>query len=497
MHIPSLPSPHGIGDIADASLDFLETLSSLHLKVWQTLPNGPTGFGDSPYQSLSAFAGNEMLIGLQPLVAAGWLLETELTPLEALPRNFVDYQAVNTLKWPLLRKAARRFLDAKPDDEAWHAFNTGANTPWLHDYALYRVIKQQHGEKSWADWPEGLAQREPKVLEHFEEQYEIEIAEIRVLQYWFDCQWTALRQAASDRGITLFGDIPFYLAYDSADAWARRDLLELDSQGKPARIAGVPPDYFSDDGQLWGNPLYAWERQAAEGYTWWIDRLKAAAARNDLLRVDHFRGFESYWAVPASADTAREGSWCAGPGDALFNAVRDALGDLPIVAEDLGLITDTVTELRCRHAIPGMRVLQFELAEAGFEPGEIPEDCVCYTATHDNDTTAGWFAARPSSQQAAEAHRKARQNALRLTGADNDTLAAGLLRLAMETPARVALAPMQDYLGLGSGARLNTPGQPDGNWRWRMRSEQLDANGMGAVGAAIRAMVSSSGRNRD
>ncbi len=487
MHITSLPSPHGIGDIAEASLAFLDLLSEMKLGVWQTLPTGPTGFGDSPYQALSAFAGNELLVGLQPLMQEGWIRKEELAPLERLPRGRVDYQAVNTLKWPLLRLAAQRFLESAANDTALGAFHDKTGEAWLDDYALYRVIKRHHGEISWIDWPAPLAQRDPGALARFAAEHERELAEIRVIQFWFERQWRALRRAASRAGITMFGDLPFYLAYDSADTWAGRELLELDEDGRPTRVAGVPPDYFSDDGQLWGNPLYHWQRHAENGFDWWIARLEAAASRHDLLRIDHFRGFESYWAIPANAETAREGQWCAGPGDALFDTLRNALGELPVVAEDLGIITDAVTGLRQRHAIPGMRVLQFELADPGFSPADIAEDCVCYTATHDNDTTAGWFSARPASRQAAEAHRKARRNALRLSGGSAQTIHDDLLKLAQESPARVALAPMQDYLGLGSEARLNTPGKASGNWRWRMLANQPEAGRVGEIAAAISA----------
>lgn len=473
MHFSSLPSPHGIGDIGDAALDFVELLKALRISVWQALPIGPTSYGDSPYQPLSAFAGNEMLVGFDPLLRQGWLKHEELADLRKLPRALVDYGTLIPLKRAALAQAAQRFLSDSETRSDFHAFLDRHDKTWLHDYALYRVLKSLHGEKQWTEWKADYARRERGDLDNIEASHRGDIERVKAIQFFFEQQWQTLRRRAAGCGVRIFGDIPFYIALDSADAWAGRELLLLDSSGRPEKVAGVPPDYFSKDGQLWGNPLYDWPYQEETGYRWWIERLSQAAERFDMVRVDHFRGFESFWAVPGGARTARKGSWEQGPGDALFNAVARKLGVIPIVAEDLGIITEEVTELRRRHGIPGMKVLQFELSDPDFDPAEIPEDCLCYTATHDNDTTAGWFSGKGRDPRTIREIRKTRRNVLRHTGGTASTIARDMIRLAFSTPARVALAPMQDYLGLGSEARLNTPGTERDNWRWRLLPGQL------------------------
>lgn len=481
LHFSSLPAAHGIGDIGDAACRFADQLAQTGLSIWQVLPAGPTGFGDSPYQSLSAFAGNEMLIGLEPLVRDGLLNQAELAPLEELPDHAVDFERLVPRKRAILKRAAERFL-ARGADSRFDAFVARNNSLWLHQYALYRVIKTLHSERAWTEWEPDYARRSSDALARVESQHESAIERIKALQYLFECQWSSLREHAGRAGVRVFGDMPFYIAFDSADAWAQRALLLTDDDGRPSAVAGVPPDYFSADGQLWGNPLYDWPYHADSGYRWWIERLREAIRRCHMVRVDHFRGFESYWSVTAGADTARDGKWKTGPGDAFFDALAAALGALPIVAEDLGEITDAVTDLRRRHGIPGMKVLQFELADENFDPAAIPDDCACYTATHDNDTTAGWFAKK--------ARRDTRRNALRLTGGKASTISHDLIRLALKTPARVAMAPMQDYLELGAEARMNTPGTAAGNWRWRMLAGQWTA----ARRAAIADLVRSGGR---
>jgi 4-alpha-glucanotransferase len=487
LHFTSLPGPFGCGDIADAASDFLDNLKAMGIKAWQVLPVGPTAYGDSPYQPLSVFAGNEMLIGLEPLQRAGALSEDELAPLRALPEAEVDFARLIPLKWDLLKRAAQRFADIADLDilADYQAFLQQQGPLWLDDYALFRVLKTAHAERSWQEWPAGLSGRDPAALNAARREHAGELELLKVIQYFFDRQWRVLRQRARDAGVLLFGDMPIYMALDSADAWANPELLLLDKHGKPAVVAGVPPDYFSADGQLWGNPLYNWTQHASSGFAWWVARLRAAMARFDLLRIDHFRGFETYWAVPAADTTARDGQWCEGPGDALFEALRSALGPLPIVAEDLGLITPAVDELRARHGIPGMKVLQFELAEAGFDPANISPDCVLYTGTHDNDTLAGWFEGSESDTRSAAEVSATQARVLALAGAEKSAVPAALIRLALHSPAQLVVVPMQDWLGLGSAARMNTPGSTLNNWRWRLQSEQLGDDFRNAVRSAI------------
>jgi 4-alpha-glucanotransferase len=483
LHFTSLANEHGIGDIGDASLAFLDQLADMNLRVWQFLPIGPTAYGDSPYQSLSSFAGNEMLIGLDPLVRDGLLRAAELAPLAALPRDHVDCGQLIPLKQGLLSLAAQRFSarGARELQADYDAFLARHDAAWLHDYALYRRLKSFHGERPWPEWATGFVRRDPPTLAAFAAEHRDEIERVKVTQFLFDRQWRELRDKARNLGIRLFGDIPIYIALDSADAWANREMLLIDADGVPSRVAGVPPDYFSDDGQLWGNPLYDWEYHARTGYHWWIERIANAASRFDMLRVDHFRGFESYWSVPFGQPTARDGSWQPGPGDALFVALEAALGKLPIVAEDLGVITDEVDALRLRHGIPGMKVLQFDLDDPEFKLADIMQDCVCYTGTHDNDTTLGWFRGGNDDIRSAEQILLSQHNALRHTRGSEDTVVQDLIRLAMGSRARVAVAPMQDFLGLGSEARMNIPGTTRDNWRWRLQAGDMSAPFMATV----------------
>lgn len=475
LHLTSLPGPSGIGDVGDAALAFVDTLAAMRLSTWQFLPTGPTAYGDSPYQPLSAFAANELLVGLEPLVRMGLLEATELEPLAELPRDAVDYGRVIPAKRALLERAVARFparaaSGLKADYEDFlHANDTG----WLADYALFRILKRLHGERPWPEWKRRYAHRHRGALRRVGARHQAAINQVKLIQFLFHQQWLALRRHAARRGVQLFGDLPIYIALDSADAWADRELLRIDRRGRPSRVAGVPPDYFSADGQLWGNPLYDWDRQAADSYRWWTRRVGHALAMCERVRIDHFRGFEAYWSVPFGAETARQGAWEPGPGDALFEAMEAALGRLGIVAEDLGVITAEVDALRRRHGIPGMRVLQFDIDEPDFDPAQIEPDTVCYTGTHDNDTTRGWYWGHPGDPRSGREIRATRANALRLTGGAPATIHRDLIRLAFATPARLAIAPMQDFLGLGPEARFNVPGSTHGNWRWRLRAGQL------------------------
>ena len=475
QHLTSLPGPYGIGELGAAARGFVDTMASMQLTVWQFLPVGPTAYGDSPYQPLSTFAGNEMLIDIGDLIGLQLLNRGEVDELTTLPERYVDYGALIPIKNRLLRLAAERFEEKVSEDilKGFRGFVEQNDDEWLHDYALFRILKSKHGERPWPEWQTEFVHRDAEALARIEEQEADQIQAIKIIQYLFFRQWRALRDYAHEHGIVLFGDMPICIALDSSDAWANRGLLRIDEDGRPDRVAGVPPDYFSEDGQLWGNPLYDWGKHAASGYQWWIDRLRATTELADLVRIDHFRGFEAYWAVPAEAETARDGAWEPGPGDAIFDAMTNALGKLPIVAENLGVITPEVEDLRDRHNIPGMHVLQFDVCDPGFQLSDVPEDSICYTGTHDNDTTIGWFHGSPDDIRGTTEIALNQEAALEVTGGTAETIHTDLIRAAFSTDAGITIAPLQDYLGLGSEARLNTPGTPGGNWRWRVLDTQL------------------------
>lgn len=495
LHITALPGEYGIGEIGASARRFVDTLAAMGMRVWQFLPLGPTAYGDSPYQPLSTFAGNEMLIDVEQLVRLGLIGDEETGALRGMPAAFVDYGPVISLKSRLLRAAASRFhqvADAELRAE-YEQFVHQHDAQWLHDYAMFRILKSRHDERAWMEWSPEFVHREPQALARLSQQDASEIDHIKVLQFLFDRQWQELRAYAHERHVSLFGDMPICIAFDSADAWANRDLLRVDEDGHPDFVAGVPPDYFSEDGQLWGNPLYDWDKHASNGYRWWINRLKASADLADIVRIDHFRGFEAYWAVPAGSSTARNGAWVPGPGDSLFDALYAGLGYLPIVAEDLGVITAEVDALRDRYNIPGMHVLQFDVDDPEFGLSAVAANSVCYTGTHDNDTTVGWFHGSDDGMRSPEQVRQTQEAALALTGGTPETIHLDMIRTAFSTDARIAVAPLQDYLGLGSEARFNTPGSPAGNWRWRVQGTQLDEVLVTTVGE----MVETSGRTLD
>ena len=481
LHPSSLPGPFGIGDIGRAAQDFVGRLAEAGQRLWQVLPLGPTGYGDSPYAPFSSFAGNELLISLESLRDEGFLEGDDLVPPRAFPARQVDYAAVISWKRPLLRRAAECFLGGTSAAQRgdYEAFRR-RNAAWLGDYALFRSIKDEYDQRAleegrhgalWNNfWPEQLARREPRSLARERERRASSVACYEVLQFFFDTQWKALRSAARAAGVQILGDIPIFVAEDCAEVWSRPELFLLDERGRPREIAGVPPDYFSADGQLWGNPLYDWEAHRREGFAWWIRRLEAALERHDAVRVDHFRGFEAFWAVPAGQRTARQGVWRKAPGGEFFTALRGVLGgDLPIVAEDLGFITDEVRALRDSLELPGMRILQFafDAQESGsafdprnlFLPHNYVEQCVAYTGTHDNDTLAGWL----SQASPAELDYLFRY----LGHRPADPVRALIVEL-FKSVAAWAVVPMQDLLGLGSEARMNRPSTLGGNWTWRM-----------------------------
>ncbi|MGI9224584.1 MAG: 4-alpha-glucanotransferase [Woeseiaceae bacterium] len=492
MHITSLPGPYGIGEIGRHAREFIDHMREMRLAVWQFLPTSPTAYGDSPYQPLSTFAGNELLIDIGVLVGKGFLTDSEVEELTTLPERYVDYGALIPIKNRLLNIAAGRFENVADDElkAEYRHFLAQHDSKWLHDYAVFRILKTRHGERPWPEWQPEYVHRDAKALHELEAAEAQQIAYIKIIQFFFHHQWHALRDYAHANGVRLFGDMSICIALDSADAWANRDLLQIDEDGRPGHVAGVPPDYFSEDGQLWGNPLYAWENHEATGYAWWIDRLRASAALTDLVRIDHFRGFESYWSVPADSETAKNGAWEPGPGDAIFDAMRDALGELPIVAEDLGVITPEVEALRDRHNIPGMHVLQFDVTDDEVEISSIEENSVGYTGTHDNDTTIGWFHGSPDDIRTPEEIRDAQQAALAATGGNPETIHIDMIRTAFASDAKIAIAPLQDFLGLGSEARFNTPGTSSNNWRWRVLDTQLTDN----LCDNVAAMVDASGR---
>ncbi|MGB5690144.1 MAG: 4-alpha-glucanotransferase [Woeseiaceae bacterium] len=477
LHLTSLPGPYGIGEIGAAARDFVDTMRSMELSVWQFLPLGPTAYGDSPYQPLSTFAGNEMLVDIDDLIELGLLTDDEVAELTTLPDRYVDYGALIPIKSRLLSLAASRFDETVSDSiqSDFKGFLERNDDSWLHDYAVFRILKTRHGERPWPEWQPQFVHRDEAALAQLEASEAGRIRAIKIIQYLFFRQWRMLRDYAHANGVTLFGDMPICIALDSSDAWANRDILRLDENGKPDHVAGVPPDYFSADGQLWGNPLYDWDQHAANGYQWWVDRLRATAELADLVRIDHFRGFEAYWSVPATATTARQGQWEPGPGDAIFDAMKNALGTLPIVAEDLGVITPEVERLRDRHDIPGMVVLQFDIGNDDFSLEDVSENSVCYTGTHDNDTTLGWFQGGPNDIRSADEIRDTQRAALARTGGSAETIHTDLIKVAFSSNSRIAIAPLQDYLGLGSEARINTPGTSGGNWRWRVLDFQLSS----------------------
>jgi 4-alpha-glucanotransferase len=461
LHPTSLPGPNGIGELGPEAHRFIDFLSESGLKIWQMLPLGPTGYGDSPYQCFSAFAGNPLLIAVHPTG-------------ETFDPLAVEFDRVIPYKKVQLERGIAGFTP----DERYQAF-VGANADWLPDYALFMALKQEHGGVMWTEWEEGAAMREQAALEQWREKLAADIERYQIEQYFFHRQFHALRQACASRGIRLMGDLPIYVAHDSADVWSHRDLFKLDEHGRPLVQAGVPPDYFSATGQLWGNPIYDWDVLKERGYDWWIRRMRAALEHFDIIRIDHFRGFEAFWEVPGNETTAVNGRWVKGPGDSLFKAMAAALGPLPIVAENLGLITPEVEALRHRVGFPGMSVLQFAFGGDGqaseFRPHNYQRELVVYTGTHDNDTTVGWWSSHgggDSTRTSADVDRE-KEFAQRYLATDGREINWTLIRTALSSVADTVLVPLQDILGLGSEARMNLPGRQSGNWRFRFSWDQL------------------------
>lgn len=483
LHISSLPSRGGIGDLGPAAHQFLAFLAAAQQHVWQVLPLNPTGYGNSPYASSSAFAGNPLLVSLEILRDWSWIEDGRVveldTGLDAEQQGDsggaggnVNFDQVAERKLPLLHEAADNFLDRGAGEpalaEQWTGFveYCRANAAWLDDYALYAVLRSRFGTGAWSEWPEPLRRREPQALADAIAEEERGLARERALQFAFDEQWRLLREAAAQSAIRILGDVAIFVNMDSADVWVHPELFELDEELKPVRIAGVPPDYFSPTGQRWGNPLYRWDALAESGYGWWIERMRRTVSIYDIVRLDHFRGFEAYWSIPAEDETAVNGEWVKGPGLGLFQALEAALGPLPLVAEDLGMITAEVDALRLELGMPGMKVLQFGFGDKGAHihlPHRYASATVAYTGTHDNDTTKGWW------ETAGETVRNACETLLgplaTVGGATSPVWP--LIRAAEGSVAQVAVVPAQDLLELGSEARMNTPAVPAGNWSWR------------------------------
>jgi 4-alpha-glucanotransferase len=479
LHPTSLPGPFGIGDLGSEAHLFVEFLAQTRQSIWQVLPLGPTGHGDSPYQCLSAFAGNPLLISPEWLAERGLVTREDLSEAADLPSAAVDFGRVKGFKRNVLAKAFAAFrANASPSDRKSFEGFCRAQAWWLEDFALFIALKQHHGGAPWTSWPPALARREPSALAEATRGLSESTDRARFAQYLFFRQWRAVRRHAHLKGVAFMGDVPLFVAHDSADVWARPELFELDDAGLPRVVAGVPPDYFSETGQCWGNPIYRWDVMAADGFAWWVRRFQALFALVDSVRLDHFRGFESYWRIPGGEKTAVNGAWAPGPGSALFDAVRSALGRLPFVAEDLGLITPEVSALRDGLGLPGMAILQFAFGTDGgpstFLPHNWSRDLVAYTGTHDNDTTVGWWAANAEgTTQTPEAAQREREFARRYLNTDGQEIHWDFIRAALASVADTVIVPLQDVLGLGSAARMNLPGRPEGNWRWRFSSADL------------------------
>lgn len=471
LHPTSLPGLYGIGDFGPQAYHFLDFLAAADSSLWQILPLGPTGYGDSPYQCFSAFAGNPYLISPDLLLHEGLVTPDDLVERPAFPAERVDYGAVIRWKLGLLDRAAIQFEHNPPPGlrAEYENFCT-AQADWLDDFALFMVLKEENGGSSWDLWPAPLRKRDAAALSEARQRLHAAITRQKFRQFMFFRQWQRLHEHARSLGIQIIGDIPIFIAYDSADVWTHPELFYLDAEGKPSVVAGVPPDYFSPTGQLWGNPLYRWEAHRANGYAWWIARLRATLQMVDIIRLDHFRGFVGYWEIPAGMPTAEIGRWVPGPGADLFAALNRSLGDLPIIAEDLGEITPDVIALRDQFGLPGMKILQFAFSgpENPFLPHHYPRNCVAYTGTHDNDTAVGWYETAPQVERDFADAYLGRCNPGSARGFATD-----LARAVWASNAVFALVPMQDLLELDTTGRMNYPGRESGNWGWRMSDDAL------------------------
>lgn len=468
MHITSLPSPYGIGTLGEEAEKFADWLQKAGQSWWQVLPVGPTGYGDSPYQPFSSFAGNPLLIDLEELCKHELLTKSECANVDyGADPEFTDYDKITKTRDLLLRKAFARFTD----DVGYTSFCL-EEAEWLDDYALFTAIKKRFGGKSWTEWDDDIRLRSAGAMARYADELKDEVRYVKWCQYVFFRQWSRFHGACVSKGIKLIGDLPIYVSPDSSDVWAHPDLFELDDRLYPKRVAGVPPDYFSKTGQLWGNPLYNWERMKETGYDWWIKRVKKSALMYDMIRIDHFRAFDTYWAVPYGEKTAVNGVWEQGPGMALFTAIREKLGNVNIIAEDLGEVFDSVKKLLADSGFPGMRVLQFgfnpEYSDNDHLPHRYPQNSVCYTGTHDNATIVQWY---------KEADLKSKMMANTYLGKKPfEKFNRRAIRACYAAPSNLTIIPMQDILGLGKAARMNVPSTVGGNWTWRMKKNALSSS---------------------
>jgi 4-alpha-glucanotransferase len=468
LHPTSLPGAHGIGDLGPEARRFADFLADAGQTVWQVLPLNPPGYGESPYQCFSSFAGNPMLI------------YTDAPPNAQFPRDCVQFERVTRHKTQFLQAIANRFFaGAGPAEVARYEEFCQKSAPWLDDFSLYMALKEAHGDVGWSHWEPAAREREPKRLEWWRQRLAPSIRTHRYLQFLFCEQWSALRDYAHERHIRIMGDLPIYAAHDSADVWAHPEFFLLDSQGEPIVVSGVPPDYFSATGQLWGNPIYNWDALARDGYRWWIERFRAALGMVDMIRLDHFRGFEAFWEVPAGEPTAEHGRWVKGPGAAFFHAALQELGELPLVAENLGVITPEVEAIREQFHFPGMSILQFAFGNdpqgPSFRPHNYPRNLVAYTGTHDCDTTVGWWTGEGAgdSTRSLEEIEIERKFCRQYLHSDGTEIHWDFIRALEAAVADTVLIPLQDVLGLGSEARMNRPATLGGNWKWRYRQEAL------------------------
>jgi 4-alpha-glucanotransferase len=497
LHLTSLPGRFGIGDLGPCAYEFADFLFAAGQKLWQVLPLNPTGYGDSPYQCFSAFAGNPTLLSLERMRDQGLLQASDLARAPAFPVDHVDYGPVIDFKMAALRGAAQVFFaDASRADRAAFDHFCEDASPWLADYALFMACKDAHRGMAWSSWDAAIRRRDANALSEWSKKLAPELKAYKYWQFEFFQQWERLKTYCQKNGIRFMGDVPIYVAHDSADVWAHSELFYLDEQGRPTVVSGVPPDYFSATGQLWGNPIYRWDLLAANGYKWWIERFRASLALFDMVRLDHFRGFESYWEVPAGETTAINGRWIKGPGEDFLAALQNAFGGLPIVAENLGVITPPVEKLRQQFGLPGMSLLQFAFGTdpqgPSFRPHNYSRDLVAYTGGHDNDTTVGWWSnsGAGDSTRTPEDVRKEHDFArayLNFAGAGegDSEINWAMIRAVLASVADVAIVPLQDVLGLGSEARMNLPGRVSGNWKWRYRPGALREE----LSARLRALV--------
>lgn len=472
LHPTSLPGKYGIGDLGYEAYNFINFLADMGQTLWQVFPLGPTGYGDSPYQCFSAFAGNPLLISPDILKDEGYLSEEDINYTDYSNPHEVDFGKVINEKNSLLNKAFDKFKELNKITKELNSF-IEENSEWLEDYALFMALKEHHNGEVWSKWDKPLIHRDKKAIKEWSEKLADRIYYQKFIQFIFFKQWKGVKDYANEKGIKIIGDLPLFIAYDSADLWSNKKLYTVDKEGKLETVAGVPPDYFSETGQLWGNPLYRWNEMEKDDFKWWRDRIETMHKLVDIIRIDHFRGLDAYWEIPGDAPTAEKGKWIKAPGEKLFQTLIKYLGDIPIIAEDLGLITKSVVELREKFDFPGMKILQFAFGtgmERKFLPHNFVQNCVVYTGSHDNDTTRGYF------EQAKNNGNDIYEFTQKYLNYYEEDICSALIRTAYASTANVVIIPMQDILNLGSEARMNFPGKPYGNWTWRFSWEQVPSH---------------------